>query len=37
MDTQDLLNLTVKEVMTTDLIVLQPDTILKEANVIFER
>lgn len=37
MDTKDLLNLSVSEVMTTDLIVLQPDTILKEANVIFER
>lgn len=37
MDTLDLLNITVKEVMTTDLIVLQPDTILREADVIFER
>ncbi len=37
MYTNDLLNLTVSEVMTSDLIVLQPDTILKEADIIFER
>lgn len=37
MNTKELLNLQVREVMTTELIVLQPDTILKEADVIFER
>jgi CBS domain-containing protein len=37
MDTQDLLNLKVKEVMVTELYKVKPDTILKEANIIFEK
>ncbi len=37
MDTIDLLNMKVKEVMSTDLIIAYEDTILKEVNNIFER
>ena len=37
MDTIDLLNMKVKEVMSTDLIISYEDTILKEVNNIFER
>jgi CBS domain-containing protein len=37
MNTFDLLGLTVKEVMSTDLITVRPDTVLKEVNNIFEK
>ncbi|MBK8346548.1 MAG: CBS domain-containing protein [Saprospiraceae bacterium] len=37
MSTMDLLGLTVKEVMSTDLITVRQDTILKDVNSIFER
>ncbi len=37
MNTLDLLSITAKEVMSTDLITVRPDTILKEVNLIFEK
>lgn len=37
MNTLDLLGLTVKEVMSTDLITVRSDTVLKEVNLIFEK
>ena len=37
MSTQELLSMKVQSVMNTDLFTVQPDTILKEANIIFER
>jgi CBS domain-containing protein len=37
MNTHDLLSLKVKEVMSTELITVQPDAILKDVNLIFEK
>jgi CBS domain-containing membrane protein len=37
MESKNLLGLTVREVMSTDLIIVYPDTLLKDVNNIFER